>query len=67
LTAQKLAETSATLNDAGAYQMSGGIWSDVFTYDARSNLTQVDPAGLKATSLINPQTLNLYAYCANDL
>jgi RHS repeat-associated protein len=36
-------------------------------YDPQQGrFTQVDPAGMKATSLINPQTLNLYAYCAND-
>jgi hypothetical protein len=28
--------------------------------------SQVDPAGMIATSLVNPQTLNLFAYCAND-
>jgi RHS repeat-associated protein len=27
---------------------------------------QVDPAGMQATSLEDPQTLNLYAYCSND-
>lgn len=48
LTAQKLAETSATLNDAGAYQTSDGTWSDVFTYDVRSNLTShTDARGVK--------------------
>jgi RHS repeat-associated protein len=36
-------------------------------YDSQQGrFTQVDPAGMKATSLANPQTLNLYAYCAND-
>jgi len=48
LLAQKLAEASATLNDAGAYQTSGGTWSDVFTYDDRSNLTsRTDTRGVK--------------------
>src|SRR5207249_4144380 len=37
-TAQKLAEINATLNDAGTY-VGSGTWSDVFTYDERSNLT----------------------------
>jgi RHS repeat-associated protein len=32
----------------------------------KGRFTQVDPAGMKATSLGNPQTLNLFAYCAND-
>jgi RHS repeat-associated protein len=36
-------------------------------YDARQGrFTQVDPIGMSAVSLANPQTLNLYAYCAND-
>jgi RHS repeat-associated protein len=32
----------------------------------QGRFTQVDPAGMGATSLESPQTLNLYAYCAND-
>src|SRR5205085_3037762 len=36
-------------------------------YDSQQGrFTQVDPAGMNATSLSNPQTLNLYAYCTND-
>jgi len=36
-------------------------------YDSQQvRFTQVDPAGMNATSLANPQTLNLYAYCTND-
>jgi RHS repeat-associated protein len=36
-------------------------------YDSQQGrFTQVDPAGMNATSLGSPQTLNLYAYCAND-
>ena len=36
-------------------------------YDSQQGrFTQVDPAGMKATSPLNPQTLNLYAYCTND-
>ncbi len=47
LTAQKLAEMSATLNDAGTY-VGAGTWSDVFTYDDRSNLTsRTDARGVK--------------------
>src|SRR5262249_54875087 len=38
LLAQKLAEANASLNDAGTY-VGAGTWSDVFTYDVRSNLT----------------------------
>ena len=48
LLAQKLAESSATLDDAGVYQATGGTWSDVFTYDLRSNLTsRTDARGVK--------------------
>ncbi|MGH9932407.1 MAG: hypothetical protein ACREA9_24655, partial [Pyrinomonadaceae bacterium] len=47
LTAQKLAETSATLNDAGTY-VGAGTWSDVFTYDDRSNLSsRTDARGVR--------------------
>src|SRR5437588_9641298 len=36
-------------------------------YDSQQGrFTQVDPAGMNATSLVAPQTLNLYAYCTND-
>ena len=57
LTHQKLAERDATLNGDGVFVAtrnpsqpiySGGVWSDVFTYDKRSNLTQrVDARGVK--------------------
>lgn len=51
LTAQKLAETSATLNDSGIYvgiNGSGAQWSDFFKYDIRSNLVQsIDARGVK--------------------
>jgi RHS repeat-associated protein len=32
----------------------------------QGRFTQVDPLGMEAASLEEPQTLNLYAYCAND-
>ena len=32
----------------------------------QGRFTQVDPIGMRSASLANPQTLNLYAYCAND-
>jgi RHS repeat-associated protein len=36
-------------------------------YDSmQGRFTQVDPIGMKAASLSNPQSLNLYAYCGND-
>ena len=32
----------------------------------QGRFTQVDPIGMSAASLEDPQTLNLYAYCGND-
>lgn len=50
LVRQKLAETSATLNDSGVYVGLGGAgahWSDAYTYDENSNLTKrVDARGV---------------------
>ncbi|HEX9628646.1 MAG TPA: RHS repeat-associated core domain-containing protein, partial [Pyrinomonadaceae bacterium] len=58
LTAQKLAEISATLNDAGTY-VGSGTWSDVFTYDERSNLTsRTDARGVKTVYNYNSDPLN---------
>jgi RHS repeat-associated protein len=52
LTRQKLAEQTATINDAGQFAGAGGAgarWSDAFFYDARSNLVQrVDARGVKS-------------------
>ena len=37
------------------------------SYDSKQGrFTQVDPIGMSASSLIAPQTLNLYSYCGND-
>jgi RHS repeat-associated protein len=33
---------------------------------AQGRFTQVDPIGMSAASLKEPQTLNLYSYCGND-
>jgi RHS repeat-associated protein len=33
---------------------------------AQGRFTQVDPIGMSAVSLSDPQSLNLYAYCGND-
>src|ERR1700754_2027443 len=58
LTAQKLAEASATLNDAGTY-VGAGTWSDVFTYDERSNMTsRTDARGVKTIYTFNNDPLN---------
>jgi len=50
LTHQKLAETTATINDAGQFVGVGGAgaaWGDYFTYDGRSNLvTRTDARGI---------------------
>lgn len=51
LTRQKLAEQTATLNDAGVYVgagQTGANWAESFVYDNRSNLTgRTDPRGVK--------------------
>ena len=47
LTAQKLAEALAKLDDSGTY-VTSGTWSDVLTYDQHSNLTsRTDARGVK--------------------
>lgn len=36
-------------------------------YDPQQGrFTQIDPLGMKSTSITSPQSLNLYAYCEND-
>jgi len=58
LTAQKLAEQSATLNDAGTY-VGSGSWTSVFTYDDRSNVTsRTDARGVKIVYTYNSDPLN---------
>lgn len=48
MTRQKLAEQDVTINDLGQFDPTNGIWSDSFSYDARSNLTQrTDARGVK--------------------
>ncbi len=51
LTRQKMAEQTATLNDAGTYigaGQSGANWSEAFIYDERSNVTQkTDARGVR--------------------
>ncbi|HEU4768236.1 MAG TPA: RHS repeat-associated core domain-containing protein, partial [Pyrinomonadaceae bacterium] len=55
---QKLAETNATLNDAGTY-VGSGTWSDVFTYDTRSNMTShTDARGVKRVNNYGTDPLN---------
>ncbi|HKY42964.1 MAG TPA: RHS repeat-associated core domain-containing protein [Pyrinomonadaceae bacterium] len=58
LLAQKLAEANATLNDAGTY-VGSGTWSEVFTYDSRSNLTsRKDARGVKTIYTYNNDPFN---------
>jgi RHS repeat-associated protein len=61
LTRQKLAEQSATLDDAGVYAGvgTGGKWSDVFSYDTRSNLiSATDARGVKTLFTYSNDPLN---------
>ncbi len=57
---QKLPEKRATLNDLGVYQLGGnGLWTDVFGYDQRSNLTShTDARGVITQYLYNNDALN---------
>jgi len=59
LTHQKLAEQSAKLDNDGHYAISGGIWSNVFTYDDRSNLvSRTDARGVRTVFNYNNDPLN---------
>jgi RHS repeat-associated protein len=51
LTHQKIAEATATLDAQGTrVGTPAGLWSDVFTYDSRSNMTsRTDARGVKTT------------------
>ncbi|MCA1628060.1 MAG: hypothetical protein LC742_08870, partial [Acidobacteria bacterium] len=57
LTHQKLAETTATINDAGQFVGAGGggaQWGDYFEYDERSNLTaRTDARGVRTNFSYN--------------
>lgn len=68
LVAQRLAERDATLDVSGQFvatwntttqQYAGGAWSDVFSYDTRSNLVwKKDARGVKTTFDYNNDPLN---------
>jgi YD repeat-containing protein len=70
LTHQKLAEREATLNDAGQHTgvVGGtGLWSDVFSYDTRSNLVwRVEARGVKTVFTYNNDPLNRLQTIAYD-
>jgi RHS repeat-associated protein len=67
LTHQKLAEASATLNDAGQY-VGAGQWSEVLAYDERSNLVwRVDARGVKTVFSYNSDPLNRLQSVSYDL
>jgi RHS repeat-associated protein len=61
---------SATNRRFTSYDRSGATGLDYAVnrrYDpVQGRFTQVDPIGMRATNLQDPQTLNLYSYCAND-
>ncbi len=58
MTHQKLAESAATLNDAGQY-VGAGTWSHVFAYDDRMNLAwQADARGARTIYTYNNDPLN---------
>ncbi|HEV8483042.1 MAG TPA: hypothetical protein VGV87_05745, partial [Blastocatellia bacterium] len=58
MTHQKLSEASPTLNDSGQF-VGAGSWSEVSTYDERSNLTsRTDARGVKTLFAYNADPLN---------
>jgi RHS repeat-associated protein len=69
-TALTAESTGATNRRFTSYNRSGTTGLDYAVnrhYDPQQGrFTQVDPIGMQSTSLANPQTLNLYAYCTND-
>lgn len=66
------AESSLTTNNMRftSYDRSSATGLDCAvnrTYDSKQGrFTQVDPIGINASSVDNPQTLNLYTYCGID-
>ena len=66
------AESSLTTNNKRftSYDRSAATGLDYAinrTYDSKlGRFMQVDPIGMSSVSLASPQTLNMYAYCAND-
>jgi RHS repeat-associated protein len=69
-TALDAESTGATNRRFTSYDRSGQTGLDYAvnrTYDAQQGrFTQVDPIGMQAASLADPQSLNLYNYCGND-
>ena len=69
-TALNAESTGATNKRFTSYDRSATTGLDYANnrhYDSQQGrFTQVDPAGLSAASLGDPQSLNTYAYCAND-
>lgn len=68
LTHQKMAEAAATLNDAGTYVTTGGLWSGVFSYDSRSNLiSRVDARGVETNINYGSDPLNRMQSVSYDI
>jgi RHS repeat-associated protein len=69
-TALSAESTGSTNRRFTSYERSSATGLDYAInrhYDPQQGrFTQVDPIGMNSTNLENPQTLNLYAYCAND-
>jgi RHS repeat-associated protein len=67
LNAESTGETNRRFTSYDRSATTGLDYANNRHYDSQQGrFTQVDPAGMKATSLSSPQTLNLYAYCSND-
>jgi RHS repeat-associated protein len=67
LNAESTGSTNKRFTSYDRSQTSGLDYAINRHYDSQQGrFTQVDPIGMRSTSLENPQTLNLYAYCTND-
>jgi RHS repeat-associated protein len=67
LNAESTGETNRRFTSYDRSATTGLDYANNRQYDSQQGrFTQVDPAGMRAVSLTSPQTLNLYAYCAND-
>ena len=68
LTAEYLPEKNRSFDVSGHHVTSGGVWSDLFTYDQRSNLiSHTDARGVKATFLYSNDPLDRLQGITYDL
>lgn len=67
LAAESTGQSNRRFTSYDRSQATGLDYAINRSYDAQQGrFTQVDPLGMKAASLENPQSLNLYSYVGND-